>query len=153
MSNDDVLFSEVFVTVAQMMHRGLKQDELGVSGLNALILMTVYTTPNITMSELATNVGISRAQLSRMIGNLEQDGFIKRHHNEANRRIVNVQQTQAGDALVQKHIQLSIETIQQRLNKLEPEDHQALVMHLNGIYQLLKKAEVIGQGTDQQTGS
>lgn len=146
---DETLFSQLFLSIAQIFHEGVNLKDLDITGLNLMILMTVYKKPGITMSELARTAGISRAQLSRMIAKLETEGLIQRVHNEENRRVVNVQRTKKGDVLVQKQIQIGIDFVQSRLAKLDTVDQAAFLAHLKEIHRLLHKVELLPDGSNQ----
>lgn len=116
---DDKKFNQLFIKTAQIVHQELTQNELGLTGLHLLVLMTVYDAPGITMSTLAQTLNISKAQLSRMIGKLEYQHLLKRVHNADNRRIVNVYTLPEGDRLVIKRLALARAHLQDRFKKMD----------------------------------
>lgn len=139
---DEALFGQIFVSIAQMVHQALNIDSLGLSSLKILIVMTVYSNPGISMSRLAESVGISNAQLSRAITQLEAADLVHRVRNPKNRRVVNVYRTDAGDVLVKSQVDLVLKHVEESLKPLSNDDRAQLRQHLTGVIALLQKADI-----------
>lgn len=144
---DVARFNQLFIKTAQAFHRGLNQQHSGLSGLNLLVLMTVYDTPGITMSELAQVLEISKAQLSRMIGKLECQHLLKRVHNVTNRRVVNVYVTTTGTRLVTESLQEAWTQIMAQLTQLSATEQTEFKTNLVSLDRLVEKAQLLGPTT------
>ena len=77
-----------------------KQDELRMSSNLFLVLHTLcaHEDRTVTMSALASELGMMKQQITRLVNDLEKMGLALRTTNEANRRSVTVSVTEAGRA-------------------------------------------------------
>ncbi|WP_225046939.1 MarR family winged helix-turn-helix transcriptional regulator [Lacticaseibacillus kribbianus] len=140
---DTTLFANLFVTLAQAVSQNLSLAHLGLSNLELITVITVYTHPGIAMSALAEQMGISGPQLSRTIGQLEARDLVRRAHNPANRRVVNVMRTTAGVKLAEDHMAMVQQRLAERLAGLSAADHAALAKHLGATIDLLAKVGIV----------
>lgn len=142
--NDNVdLFSQLFVASAQAIVHNLAIEELDLTPLQILTLMTVFTHPGTTMSHLADGIGVSSAQMSRTVRELESRGLVKRAHNPKNRRIVNVLRTEAGEAVAEQHMHTVQTRLAARLAGLDPTDRDQLTMNLSSAIDILAKVGIV----------
>ncbi|WP_461226806.1 MarR family winged helix-turn-helix transcriptional regulator [Lacticaseibacillus suihuaensis] len=141
--SDTALFANLFTTLAQAVIQSLSQTPLGLSELELITVITVYSRPGITMSELAHELGISAPQLSRTVGQLEAHDLVRREHNQTNRRKVNVMRTAAGKALAESQMTLVQAKLAERLAGLSPAEHTALADHLEATIALLAKVGLV----------
>ncbi|WP_125607356.1 MarR family winged helix-turn-helix transcriptional regulator [Lapidilactobacillus bayanensis] len=137
------LFGSIFVTIAQFILRSLNIDHVGLTPIQFMICIIVYTHPNVTMSELAQALGISSAQLSRTMRVVEDRGLVKREHNKDNRRVVNVHRTKDGDQFVEAQIDLVKQSIGERFSTLTTEQSNELSEHLAASIGILEQAGIV----------
>ncbi|ANK61432.1 MULTISPECIES: MarR family winged helix-turn-helix transcriptional regulator [Loigolactobacillus] len=142
-SNNSELFGQLFMTLTQAITKSHSLEEFGLTRLQAITLRNVYKRPGTTMTELAKTIGITRPQLTRIIGTLEERGLLQRQHNEENRRVVNVYRTEKGKAVVKEHMQLIQGRIQERINTLSSSDRKDLSVHLQETIRLMAKAKIL----------
>lgn len=142
---ETIMFTDLFVTLAQTVYKSLSTINKDLSNLNILILMSVYHHPGITMSELAQAVGVSSAQLSRMVGILEDKRLVERRHNKENRRQVNVFGTIVGEELVQENYDIALKKITKKLEVLSNSEKDSLKEHISEVIKLLAKADIVKQ--------
>ena len=143
------LFSKLFVTLVQAAINNTSIDHLKLTHIQLLVLMTVYTSPGITMSTLADAVGISNAQLSRTISKLEDAQLVRREHNAHNRRIVNVQRTATGDAVAEKQMEYFQSRVNDKLDVLTPAERHELNTDFTSLLALLEKAGFVQDQSQQ----
>jgi MarR family transcriptional regulator for hemolysin len=137
------LFAEMFVTTAQAVFQSINLKELNLTSLSLMTMMLIYSHSGITMSELATAVGVSNAQLSRTVSKLEERGLVERRHNDKNRRIVNVFQTVAGQKMAQEQVGIVRANLSQRLANLLPDEREELRTHFLASMSLLAKVGIV----------
>ncbi|MFC6171819.1 MarR family winged helix-turn-helix transcriptional regulator [Loigolactobacillus jiayinensis] len=138
---------EMFFNLSQAITQNRSLEEFNLTRLQAMTLSKVYQHPGVSMSQLATNTGISRAQLTRLITTLETRQLVQRKHNQTNRRIVNVYGTPKGQTVIAKHMQLIQDRIDAHVQTLPPEEQAALSTHLHESMRLMIKAKIIDPDT------
>ena len=68
----------------------------------AIVLMDLSDHPRQRMSTLASSLGISRSACTQIVGSLVKKSFLERSANDADRRVVYVDLTASGRALVER---------------------------------------------------
>lgn len=94
-----------------------------------------------TMSSLAEKMGVSVQQLTRIVGELSQHGFVERTQSEANRRIILVSATDKGRELLSKFYCAACEHVREHFAALSEDDLDSLIFHLGEVVKLLDKME------------
>lgn len=146
-SNTQAL-GQMFFTLSQAITQNRSLEEFDLTRLQVMTLRKVYQHPGISMSELATSTGISRAQLTRLITSLEARELVQRQHNQTNRRVVNVYGTTKGQTVMVEHMELIQKRIQAHVDTLTPVEQTALSTHLSASIQLMIKAGIIKADTN-----
>lgn len=139
----------MFVTLTQAVVQNLNISELGLTPLHLMIVMAVYTHPNITMSKLAQVLDISSAQLSRTMRTVEEKGLVKREHNQDNRRIVNVHRTKVGDEFAEAQMKRVQARLADRLSSLTSEQRADLNQHLAASIAILGEAGIVQMSPEE----
>lgn len=140
---DTRTFTQLFSALAQEMVQNRSQNSLGLTRLQGLALRSVNQRPGITMTELAQQIGITNPQLTRIVTTLEDRGLVKREHNPENRRVVNVQSTEQGVALIAQNVEAVAARYDQALQTLTPAEQTTLVRDLQTSMRLMKKAGIL----------
>ncbi|KRN18681.1 MarR family transcriptional regulator [Lacticaseibacillus camelliae] len=140
---DTRTFTQLFSALAQEMVQNRSQNGLGLTRLQGLALRSVNQRPGITMTELAQQIGITNPQLTRIVTTLEDRGLVKREHNPENRRVVNVQSTEQGVALIAQNVEAVAARYDQALQTLTPAEQTTLVRDLQTSMRLMTKAGIL----------
>ena len=74
--------------------------DLGLTGAQLPILHGVMRTPDATAAALCRCIGADTGSMTRMLDRLEEKGFVRRLRSQEDRRIVHVELTAAGKALL-----------------------------------------------------
>jgi len=74
--------------------------ELGLTGAQLPILHWITRTPEATGATLCRCIGTDTGSMTRMLDRLEEKGFIRRVRSQADRRVVHLELTAAGKALM-----------------------------------------------------
>ncbi|MCD5002979.1 MarR family transcriptional regulator [Enterococcus saccharolyticus] len=140
-SLDITVFTEIFSFMSQLVFQDFDSnlEDLKLTKMEVLIILIVATKEGISMTELATQVGTSKVQISRSIANLEKRQIVQRQHNATNRRVVNVFTTNEGKALFQQKENQVKEKLADTLSVLTKEDYLAVNEHFAGAMAILTK--------------
>jgi DNA-binding MarR family transcriptional regulator len=80
-----------------------------------------------TATELATALDLSPAAMTKRLDNLEQDGYLRRSHDDADRRRVLITLTEAGMRAWESTISLQDQVERQLVDVLRPDEQDQLV--------------------------
>jgi DNA-binding MarR family transcriptional regulator len=80
-----------------------------------------------TATELATALDLSPAAMTKRLDNLEQDGYLRRSHDDADRRRVLITLTEAGMRAWGSTISLQDQVERQLVDVLRPDEQDQLV--------------------------
>jgi DNA-binding MarR family transcriptional regulator len=80
-----------------------------------------------TATELAAALDLSPAAMTKRLDNLEQDGFLRRRHDTADRRRILVTLTEAGHQAWDKTISVQDRVEHELVEALRPEEQDQLV--------------------------
>ena len=85
---------------------------------------TIYKAENhqITMSELASILGVSPAAVSQLIAGFEKKGLLQRVHSNTDRRTVYIQIVPEAIEMFQKHMEVHVKNVYDYLDYLGDSD-------------------------------
>ena len=93
-------FSMRFLSFTKTHFRKENELRAGSLAFHALINLQILSRQELTMSELAQEMMITKQQLTRLVNDLENQGFVERIHNPVNRRQVYIHITPEGIAML-----------------------------------------------------
>ena len=91
------------------------------------MINAIYSKSILTPAKLADELMIERATVSRNLDQLEEKACIKRSHNQADRRVVDIRLTDKGEKLAQLGIELMNQTYENMLADLTSAENKHLV--------------------------
>jgi DNA-binding MarR family transcriptional regulator len=91
------------------------------------------------MGELGRNARVKSSTITDMIDRLEKDGIAERLKDNGDRRVVKVRLTARGREIRRKFVLRMRSGIEQAFSKLSEEEKNALLDHLKGAYEILKR--------------
>ncbi|MFP3852931.1 MAG: MarR family winged helix-turn-helix transcriptional regulator [Anaerolineales bacterium] len=129
--------------------------ELRSSGRNLApshfnLLARLHHEHSMTLGELASDSAVSAATMSRTVSTLEGRGWIRRSNSAEDGRIVLVELTREGEAILQDITRQARDWIMDRLQLLSEEKLQTLLDGLEVLSALTEEPE--GQVEKQRTG-
>ncbi len=81
-------------------------------GFSMLYALRGYRNRAVTMTKFANEMGITKQQLTKLVNDLEEKGYVERSHNKENRRQVYISITEEGLVHLDKMIgELAHETL------------------------------------------
>ena len=92
-----------------------------------------------SMGSLAEKLGVSNQQITRIVGELVNEGLAERVFDEANRRAVYVCATRKGKKLLDVYYSFVCKHIEEEFSDMSDEDVDALIYHLDAISKILDK--------------
>ena len=108
-----------------------KFNDISISDLHIIHLISLKE--NITSSQIADLLSISRAALSKNIDKLEKLGYIKRVANDSDRRSYLIKLTKKGRLLRRLHNRQHINYTESLIQDLNPKEKEKLNYYLNKV--------------------
>ena len=102
-------------------------------------LMTLVEWENINMSKLAEEIAISPQQLSKIVTELENRGYVVRINDREYRRIVWVSLTDVGRELVEQRRSQAVDGVEKLFEKLSDSDIEELIVATDVIHRVIGK--------------
>lgn len=109
-----------------------KIRKLGITGARLQVLheLSVAKEP-LKPSELGQKLRVTKANITVLLGSLEQEGFIKRVGTTGDGRMNLAQITPTGEAFLEKTVPHHQKTIEQLMNGLAHDEQEQLLQLLN----------------------
>ncbi|QQK78652.1 MarR family transcriptional regulator [Salicibibacter cibi] len=97
-------------------------DAISLTKRQESILMYIFSTENVTMSDIASYFDISRSAVSQTLNKLEEQDIIVRSINKENRRELNLSLGKNGEKLHQEYKRIEEMFVQDYFSKIKTED-------------------------------
>ena len=94
---------------------------------------------NVNMSKLAEEVAISPQQLSKIITELENKGYVMRINDREYRRIVWVSLTEKGKELIQQHRERAVEEVEKLFERFSDDEVRTLMEASRTMQEIISK--------------
>ena len=118
------------------MSTGTLAQELSMAQVQVLQLISEHIT---TMRILAEEMHIQMPTLTALVDRLENDGYVKRHSDEFDRRIVHVSMTAKGKRIWKKSLTAKMKRMELVLQHMSKKDKIILYRILNTLDKKLTK--------------
>lgn len=109
--------------------------DLSITEIHTLEAITMDKTK--TMTQVATELGISVSTLTAAINKLVKKGYVHRFREEDDRRKVKVQLTDSGKTAVIEHQSFHIGMVSEALSTMNPEEVKRFSNSISGIFEYL----------------
>jgi DNA-binding MarR family transcriptional regulator len=96
--------------------------DLGISYPQWKVLMRVHNELGMTSAKLCRCMETDTGSMTRMIDRLEEKGFLRRVRSETDRRVVKLELTEAGRALVPAMLSAVVNVLNHHLRDFTPEE-------------------------------
>jgi DNA-binding MarR family transcriptional regulator len=106
-----------------------------VNMLRAHALTIIRETPDMTMTELSRTLRVSASSATSFVDRLVREGWVKRSQDKANRKLVHLRLTKAGEAALARCAASRKQMLRHLLSLISTEDQQCLrriLSNLNG---------------------
>jgi DNA-binding MarR family transcriptional regulator len=134
------LASRLRLSVTRL-HRRLRQHNVGgLTPSQASALASISRLGAPTLGELAVTESIQPPSMTRIVGNLEAAGYVKRVVDQADRRVARVTLLAAGRRVLQQNRSLKNAFLARQLHQLDEGERVALG-HLTGLLERLLELE------------
>lgn len=108
---------------------------LSITEIHTLEAITIDMTK--TMTQVATELGISVSTLTAAINKLVKKGYVHRFRVEEDRRKVKIQLTESGKAAVKEHQSFHIDMVSDALATMNADEIKQFSNSINGLYNFL----------------
>lgn len=99
---------------------------MGLTGAQWLVLVRAHNRPGCTAADLCRCTNTDTGSMTRMIDRLEEKGFVRRIRSLEDRRVVNLELTEAGQALYPLVVPKVIEVLNNSLKGFSREELDTL---------------------------
>ncbi len=123
-------FLNFMVDYYALMRRHLietNQFRFNSHGFSMLYTLQKYKGQQVTMTRFAESMGITKQQLTKLVNDLEDQGYVRRTHNELNRRQVYIEITEEGQVHLEKMLGEIIHEIVRSLEGFDKNDRRRIV--------------------------
>ena len=134
LANDFIEFAASFYNIIKAPVFSCLKFKLGSHAFQVLFLLKRNTGSPFTMSVLADKMQITKQQLTKLINDLEDQGYVERVHDRQNRRQVYIFLTEAGVSLMEEIRGQITEFVVSYISQAAPEENAQL---LDGIHRLM----------------
>lgn len=110
-----------------------------VSPLTIHVLTILAKTETATMTELAQEIKIAKAQLTPIVDKLCESNCVCREHDPTDRRFINIRITPTGVAMLHNLQNTLYQTVRSKLEFLDSQDLLSLQNALNELYRIINK--------------
>ena len=100
----------------------------------------LYQHGEVSVSELAAGVGISRGWASRVVEELERAGYVERERSAADRRIVRVRLSDASATEIERVYRWRGDAVDAALAPFDPSERAVIRAFLNRVVEELRQA-------------
>jgi len=91
------------------------------------------------IGELGRNARVKSSTITDMVDRLERDGIAERYKDNGDRRIIKVRLTEKGKKIRREFTSKRRKEFEALFAKLDEKEKRALLHHLEGAYQILRK--------------
>lgn len=132
--------ADAFFAYHGLIKHTLFAADTGLTKSQAMLMAVIKDLDTVNMSTLAQRIAVSKEQATRAVQPLVEAGYVQRNHNEANRRMIDISLTPAGNQLLEEHFATVENLIAQQLEALTPEEQDRLLEASRTAASLLHKA-------------
>ena len=117
----------------------VETNKLPVTKTALRVLMILHDLYPITMSHLADEIAISPQQLSKIITELESDGYVERVNDREHRRLVWAGLTEKGKELVRDHRKAMNQAFVEKFSVFSEEEQSELIDACKKVKELISR--------------
>ena len=132
---------EVFHLSQKYLLENFAKKKQKITKTQFYIIMVVYRKRNLSMSQVASAISSSKEQTTRAVAPLVEAGFLKRYHDEENRRVVHIELTEQGLELIEEIRQNMIDSMRSCMGKLTAEEVHRFEEAADTLLELLMKVD------------
>ncbi len=119
----------------QIAHEGLS-----ILGLRTLALVHFSDQPP-TMKQLASQLGVRLPSASVIVDKLEHEGYVERHHEDSDKRIIRVHLTGKSQNFLKHHRDQRLSLMTSALDQLSLQEQQAVIRFFENCIKIAEKQD------------
>jgi len=94
---------------------------------------------NVTMTDLSDMLGITKQQLTKLVNDFEENGYVRRERSEENRRVVYVEITDSGNNCLDEMISEIMVEIKTTLKNFSDGDMDKIIESTQTLSEIFRK--------------
>lgn len=128
--------------------------DFGLTRSQWLALTRIYRQPGCTQSELAETMEMEKGPAGRLVDRLEDNGFVVREADDADRRVKRIHLTRKAEAIERSMRAIALETIHEALSDLDEAEHhkavEVLITVKARLQEMLQNSNQTASAADRQ---
>ena len=121
-------------------------------GFTMLYSLRNNTGRNVTMTDLSDMLGITKQQLTKLVNDFEENGYVRRVRSEENRRVVFVEITDAGNICLDEMIAEIMGEIKTTLESFSESDMDKVIESTNTLSEIFRRDAMNVQSAQNENG-
>lgn len=120
-------------------------------GFTMLYSLRCSTGRNVTMTTLSDMLGITKQQLTKLVNDFEENGYVRRVRSEENRRVIFVEITDAGNVCLDEMVSEIMEEIKTTLKNFSESDMDKIIESTKTLSEIFRRDAMntqFAQGTN-----
>ncbi|MDD4291822.1 MAG: MarR family transcriptional regulator [Clostridia bacterium] len=134
-----VLLQSKLVRPNGLHHNSKSKEYFNFMAVDTLIFVALEENGEMTMTQIATKLGVSNQRLTRPVNKLVKNGYLRRIYDENNRRIIKITATQKLKDVSMEYNKTVNDYISYSLQNLSENEVDTLYRDLDEIFGLLNK--------------
>jgi len=111
----------------------------GIPEAQYRMLFHLQNSPPMPMSSLGNSLFFTKAYMTKLVDSLAKDGFVERHPDPIDRRVINIHITDAGLKKIQDANSLMLACVMEKLSQISPKDMIDLHSSVEKLLELFNK--------------
>lgn len=117
-------------------------------GFTVLYLLKQSRNAPLTMTGLAEEIGITKQQATKLVNDLEGDGYVRRMHGVSNRRQVFLAITEVGEAYIDGMLREILGEIVETLQNFDDGDKENVYRCVNMLSEIFRRDAEMGKSEE-----
>jgi len=109
-------FLPVYALMRSILYSDYGRKSAHYTKMQIAVLAALYWQNEMCMSQIAELISTPRAQMTRAMVPLVEDGMVERFADKKNRRLVHIRLTEAGRAFVKGYLRSRFDVLRERLS-------------------------------------
>lgn len=139
----EFLFSQIMRYIHTYPSRKVLKADVTFAQMKVLWILS--SRGECSMSDLASNLSVTRSTATSIVDRLVRDGFIKRIRSEVDRRWVRLRLLPKGKRLISLRKKHRRERFERILENISPDERRVFIDALKKIYEILDRFSVKGE--------
>lgn len=136
---------EVSQYILRDIHREVIKKRIKITPGQFVVMKKLYNRGSLTVSEVAEDLHVSLSAITALVDRLYRCGYVIRRRNERDRRMVNLELTEAGKQVTKTCETIRYKVMKKYISKLDDTDIFRLIKINEKLLQIVKDLRSAGE--------